>query len=164
MNYELLNTNESEDTGPDSLEDLVKALAEARRDLEVSKVVAETHKTTLEQGAAFKELQIQNDRVRADQGKASLLLVQVKQAALQQYELIGEKQMRGCTAGEYKTLEYDEAEAIAWAIEHKHKKLLNLNKTAFKKAAGGLELEFVNEEKEIRVKVYKDLSIFLEAE
>ena len=68
----------------------------------------------------------------------------LRELTMQAYAETGSKKPApGVGIGLVKQLHYDEAEALAWAIESGAEGCLSLQKTNFKKVAEGLKLDFV---------------------
>ena len=72
----------------------------------------------------------------------------------------GEKKLPGGQIKEVQVLEYQDSEAIDWAIEHGHNELLSLVKGKFKKVCGGITPPFVTKTKIGKMYIDADLSQF----
>ncbi|MCK5643623.1 MAG: hypothetical protein KAJ19_22680 [Gammaproteobacteria bacterium] len=78
------------------------------------------------------------------------------------YQATGDKQYPGLTVTEKNDYDYNEADAIDWAIEKDHPNLLKLNKREFNKVAKGpLCPEFVTKAIQVGTRLATNLSEFL---
>jgi hypothetical protein len=82
----------------------------------------------------------------------------LRELTMQAYETTGSKKpAAGVGIRIVKQLHYDEAEALAWAIESGAEGCLSLQKTNFNKAAEGLKLDFVKIEEIPQATIAREL-------
>jgi len=82
----------------------------------------------------------------------------LRELTLAAYQATGSKKPApGVGVRVVKTLHYDEAEALVWAIESGAEACLSLQKTNFTKVAEGLKLDFVTIEEVAQATIAKEL-------
>jgi chromosome segregation ATPase len=122
-----------------SLEDQIQKVRELRIALEAK--TQEHHELQVAFNQQHKDLIEALCRARNDCAEEEARL---RDLTLEAYHDTGSKKPApGVGIRIVKQLHYDEAEALAWAIERGAEGCLSLQKTNFKKVAEGLELDFV---------------------
>jgi len=145
------------------LDEKVSELANVRKDLEFAKKnLAEMESRMMSTSIGEQVLAMQMAvKFLAEQEKS--IRDQLDSVALQIYANENDKHPHGAvTIKENNRLVYYPPDAIQWALKLEQMEMINLNKTAFEKAAKVLDLEFVEKRKEPSVAVSSDLSAYIE--
>lgn len=135
------------------LEDQIKKVRELRAGLEAK--TQEHHELICEFNQQHKDLIEALCRARNDCAEEEARL---RELALEAYRETGSKKPApGVGIRVVMQLHYDEAEALAWAIESGAESCLSLQKTNFKKVAEGLKLDFVKIEEVHQATIAREL-------
>lgn len=143
------------------LSTLARRVASLRVQVDVAKDMIKQHETALADVPEYQALAAAKEGRDATSRDLEAAELDLRQALLQFYEQSGERKY-GC--GEVKIftrVEYEEAAAIRFAIEHHHDSLLSLNKRNFEKVAKELRPEFVTLVDEPRAQIAGDLGQYL---
>lgn len=125
---------------------------------EVSSV--ETARLTLERTSEYRELELRRVQMLEVESYLADTVRKFKYQCEELFIETGEKRPPGGQIKEVQVLEYQDSEAIDWAIEHGHNELLSLVKGKFKKVCGGITPPFVTKTKIGKMYLDADLSQF----
>ena len=146
------------------LDNSLFSLACDRRDIEGTKARIVECEAALAQTEEFQYLKVAKEKL------AELIAVAgendeiIRAIALQKYEADESKNKTinpSVSIAEYATFEIDEPVTIAWALDHDHRDVLQVNKVAIKKIAKVMAVDGVVVGTEARVRIASDLSNYL---
>ena len=144
------------------MDDNIKALAHQRRDGELLEQNKAELLRKLENCPLWQSyLEVQTKIIDNKAAKATLE-AEIKAGAVDTFDGENKNPHPMVSIGEYSVLEYEDTEALAYCIEHNMPSLVNLNKSAFNKAAKAGIFEFVTIKKEPRARIAADLSTYLD--
>ena len=127
---------------------------------EVSSV--ETARLAMEATPEYKKLEASRVKMFEVESYLADVVKKLKHQCEEFFFETGEKKFLGGQIKEIQVLEYQDSDAIAWAIEHGHNELLSLVKGKFKKVCGGITPPFVTKTQIGKMYIDSDLSAFLE--
>lgn len=144
------------------MDELIKHVAEQRHYLALTKNHRDKLLQELEKMPLYQSYLEAQENIKTGKGLVEQAETDLKEAAVKRYEADQDKHPHAAVSiGEYDVLEYAPADALKYCISHDMPTLLNLNKSAFNKAAKTGIFEFVTIEKEPRARIATDLSEYL---
>lgn len=142
-----------------SIEVWVKKVAHARESVRRIKDGLDIAERELAASELFQNIVTSRENLKAAREEQASLEAKVREEALEHFGLHGDKKPHPAVAiKQFALLDYDVEMALDWAVRHKIPQVLRLDRRAFEKLAGVIEIEGITQFIEPRAMIARDLS------
>lgn len=147
-----------------SLNNSLVRLAINRQRVEAQKNKIASLQAKLERSELYRSIEAEKEQLATLVSAGNNDDESIRSAALMQYTRDASKDKTindHVSIAEYATFEIDEPTTVAWALDHDHREVLQVNKAAIKKIAKVMSVDGVEVGSEPRVRIASDLSDLL---